>query len=83
MEWDATHSYIDEMVEKQKALLLELGRRIVPTLTSEDMLQPNDYLELEENPVFRYEEGILAGLLSAQIALKSLERRGTFKSLND
>jgi len=62
----------NEMVEHQKEKLLHLGRRFVSTLTPEDMLQPNDYPLLENNPHFRYEEGILAGLQSAQMALSAL-----------
>lgn len=60
-----------EMVEEQKKQLLKLGRSRIPTLTPEDVLQPNDYPELENDPVFRYEEGILAGLQSAYIALSA------------
>lgn len=74
MEWENVHNFIDQMVEEQRESLLKMGRRIVPRLTPEDILQPNDFPQLEENPVFRYEEGILAGLQSLQIALKSLEK---------
>ena len=59
---------LEEMIEQQRAKLLKLGREIIPHLTSDDVLQPNDFPELENHPVFRYEEGILAGLLAAQIA---------------
>ncbi len=62
---------LEEMIEGQKRELLKCGRHFVPTLTAEDMLQPNDYPLLEQNPHFRYEEGVLAGLLSAQMALRS------------
>lgn len=62
---------LNEMIEHQKKQLLSLGRKFVPNLTPEDMLQPNDYLILENNPHFRYEEGILAGLQSAQMALRA------------
>lgn len=74
MEWDDVHKFIDDMVDEQRESLLKMGRSIVPRLTPEDILQPNDFPDLEENPVFRYEEGILAGLQSLQIALKSLEK---------
>jgi hypothetical protein len=74
MEWNVIHNFINQMVEEQKQSVLLLGRKFVPNLTPEDMLQPNDYPELEEHPVFRYEEGILAGLQSVQIVLKSMER---------
>lgn len=63
---------LNEMVEHQKEKLLQLGRRFVFNLTPEDMLQPNDYPILENNPHFRYEEGFLAGLQSAQMALSAL-----------
>ena len=62
----------EELVEQQKEKLLVLGRRVVPTLTPEDMLQPNDYPELENHPEFRYEEGVLAGILTLQAALRLL-----------
>lgn len=62
---------IKEMIEGQKRELLKLGRRIIPTLTPEDMLQPNDYPELENHPHFRYEEGLLAGMQAVLIALRA------------
>lgn len=64
---------MEELIAGQKKALLKLGRRFVPTLTPEDMLQPNDYLELENNPHFRYEEGMLAGMLSMQSAIQALQ----------
>ena len=63
---------LEEMIEMQQKSLLKLGRRYVSTLTSEDVLQPVDYPELENCPQFRYEEGILHGLLSAQTAIRCL-----------
>jgi len=65
----AVIALLDGMIEQQKNVLLKTGRRIVPMLTPEDILQPNDYLELENHPHFRYEEGILAGLQSTKSAL--------------
>lgn len=62
---------LNELIEGQKKSLLNLGRRIIPTLTPEDVLQPNDYPQLECHPEFRYEEGILAGLQTAQTALRT------------
>lgn len=60
-----------QMIEQQRKKLLQVGREFVPTLTSEDVLQPFDYPELENNPHFRYEEGLLAGLESAFYALRN------------
>ncbi len=67
-------SLTDEMVDDQRRKLLVLGRQFVPNLTSEDILQPNDYPVLEENPLFRYEEGILAGMQTLQSAYKALQK---------
>ena len=63
----------DELVEGQKKKLLALAKEIVPHVTEEDILQPFDYPALEMHPDFRYEEGILAGILSAQAAFKALD----------
>jgi hypothetical protein len=64
-------SLLDELEEGQQKVLYALGRRIVPTLTTEDLLQPNDYPELEENPHFRYEEGVLAGIKTVRAAIRA------------
>ena len=61
----------DELEEGQRKTLFALGRRLVPNLTWEDLLQPNDYPELENHPHFRYEEGILAGIQSARAAIRA------------
>jgi hypothetical protein len=70
---------IEEVIEHQMVALLKCGRRLVPTLTPEDMLQPNDYVELENNPHFRYEEGVLAGMQTIQMALRALEKEAVKK----
>lgn len=79
MSWNEMERVIDEIAEGQKRTVLILGRRIVPTLTTEDVLQPNDYPELENHPEFRYEEGVLAGIQTVQMALRALkaEKRET------
>lgn len=70
--WNEIDQLMEEIVRQQKQQLLTCGRDFVPSLTPEDMLQPNDYPELEHNPHFRYEEGILAGALTMQMALRAL-----------
>ncbi len=71
LNWSEIEQILAELIEHQNHTLLKFGRRIVPTLTSEDVLQPNDYQQLENHPVFRYEEGVLAGLKTVQMALRS------------
>jgi hypothetical protein len=63
---------LEEMAEEQRKKLLAYGRRIIPTLTGDDILQPNDFPELEHHPEFRYEEGLLAGLQAAQMAIRAM-----------
>ncbi|MBA3237061.1 MAG: hypothetical protein H0T62_01770 [Parachlamydiaceae bacterium] len=62
---------LEEMIQSQQKTLLQCARRIVPYATSDDILQPNDFPALENHPYFRYEEGLLAGLLSAQMAIRA------------
>lgn len=74
IDWQELEILANEIVEDQKNKLLMLGRRLIPTLTPEDILQPNDYPELENHPHFRYEEGTLAGLQTMQTALRALSK---------
>ena len=60
---------IDQIIHAQEGKLLNCGRAFIPNLTSEDVLQPNDYPVLETNPHFRYEEGSLAGMHTIRCAL--------------
>lgn len=60
------------LIEEQQKKLLECGRERIPNLTSDDILQPNDYPLLEQDPLFRYEEGLLAGMQTVQSALYAL-----------
>src|SRR5262249_26963447 len=65
---------LEQMVEAQRKKLLEIAKRLIPHLTGDDILQPQDYPELDTNPEFRYEEGVLVGLETALSALSFLER---------
>lgn len=66
---------LEEIKDLQEQKLLKVGHDFVPRLTREDVLQPNDYPELENNPYFRYEEGILEGIHTVRAALLSLFSR--------
>ncbi len=70
VRWEEIDQLLQELIDGQQKTLLQLARRIVPNATSDDILQPNDFPELENHPHFRYEEGILAGFQSVQIALR-------------
>ena len=61
---------IEEIEQGQYAKLLAFARKIRPNLTEEDLLQPNDYPELEHNPEFRHEEGVLEGVRTVKSAVR-------------
>lgn len=63
---------LQELVDQQKERLLQCGRSFVPQVTHEDIMQPNDFNELELEPSFRYEEGILDGMRVVQAAMQAL-----------
>lgn len=65
----AVETLMQELIAGQKKKLLSSAERIIPNITLDDLLQPNDFPELELHPHFRYEEGILDGLQVAYAAL--------------
>ncbi|HEX9638423.1 MAG TPA: hypothetical protein VGB99_12855 [Acidobacteriota bacterium] len=65
------------MIDQQRDKLAKLARAIDPKLTAEDLLQPHDRPELFGDPLFNYEDGILAGLISAQTALRAARRQSS------
>lgn len=68
----------ESMIDQQRAKVLRLAREAVPHLSSEDVLNPMDYPQLKAHPTFDYEDGLLAGLLAAQMALRAeLRKRST------
>ena len=69
-----TLALLDELAEGQRLKLLSCAKRIIPHLTTDDILQPNDFPQLEENPHFRYEEGVLEGILTVRMALLAKEK---------
>lgn len=60
---------LDELIADQQKKLLAIAQRIIPRITADDLLQPNDFPELELHPHFRHEEGILDGLRVARTAI--------------
>jgi hypothetical protein len=65
---------IDEILEGlirlQRKKLFQLAEELGVRVTSEDILNPHDFPELLKSARFNYEDGLLAGLLSAQMALR-------------
>jgi hypothetical protein len=70
-EAGSVDALLEEMIEAQRARLLQLANRIRPGVTSEDLLQPHDDPELFASPDFHFEDGILAGYLAVRAALRA------------
>ncbi len=58
----------EELVSQQQEKVFKFAQKIIPHITKEDVLQPNDFPELENHPLFRYEEGVLEGMRTALMA---------------
>ncbi len=61
---------LDERIEAQRRRVRELARRLHPGFTDDDLRHVQDFPDVYADPAFRYEEGQLAGLLAARIALQ-------------
>jgi hypothetical protein len=65
----------EELIAHQRRKVLEAARRLNPQLTEDDIQQPQDFAELAGDASWNYEDGILAGYLSAQMAVRARLRR--------
>ena len=66
----AVEELLHKMVDLQEQKVLSLARRLRPGLTAEDVRNAHDFRELDDSD-FHYEDGLLAGLLAAQTALRA------------
>ncbi len=66
-----SETLFSKMVDQQRKKVLRLAREAVPNIGPEDVLNPHDFPELKAHPTFEYEDGILAGLVAAQIAIRA------------
>jgi hypothetical protein len=71
----AAEALLEEMITQQRAKVLRLAREAVPNIGPEDVLNPHDFPELRAHPTFEFEDGLLSGLVAAQVALRAEYRR--------
>ena len=62
---------LEELITQQRRKVLEHGQALVPFLTSEDVMNPDGYPELADSGPFNYEDGLLAGYISGQMAIRA------------
>ncbi len=67
---------LEDVERGQKEKLLSVAKRLQPQITPDDLLQPNDFPELEFHPEFRYEEGVLHGIQMVKMAIRAAETEG-------
>jgi len=61
----------ESMITAQRAKVLRIAREILPQLTPDDVLNPHDFPELNEDAQYNFEDGILSGYISAQMAVRA------------
>ncbi|HWE31110.1 MAG TPA: hypothetical protein VHB97_24045 [Polyangia bacterium] len=66
---------LEEMIALQRARVLAHARRLNAKLTDDDVQQPHDFPELAGSPEWNYEDGLLAGYLAVQAAMRAALRR--------
>ena len=49
---------LEQMIQQQEEKLFRLAHRFRSTATIDDLRQPHDCPELDENPVFQFEDGL-------------------------
>ncbi len=75
-ELTAIVALVEEMEALQSEKVITLARRLKPGLTMEDIRNPHDFPELDDHD-WHYEDGILTGIQSVLMALRSREREST------
>lgn len=62
---------LEKMISTQRQKVLRLAREAVPNVGLDDILNPHDFPELKAHPTFEYEDGLLAGMMAAQMAMRA------------
>ena len=71
--WGELEETLQKMEELQTRKVLDLARRLKPGLTLEDIANPHDFPELDD-PDWHYAHGVLTGIQSVTMALRSMRR---------
>lgn len=65
---------LDELAGGQQDQVAALAKRINAKLTDDDLLSPQDFPELANDPDFNYQDGMLAGIEAARMAFRRLAK---------
>ena len=61
----------EQLIRQQRTKVLKIAQQHYPHLTADDVLNPHDFPVLEADSQFNFEDGILSGYLSAQMAMRA------------
>jgi hypothetical protein len=61
----------ERLINEQRDKILEVALDILPHLSPEQMQDPHDHPEVAADAIFNFEDGFLAGLMSARLALRT------------
>jgi hypothetical protein len=64
-------SVLERLISQQRDKIMEVALDMLPHLTPEQVQDPHDYPEVAEDTTFNFEDGFLAGLMSARMALRT------------
>lgn len=67
----ALDSELQRMIDHQTARVKKRAASLVPDVSWEEMMNPDGIPALKGDALFNYEDGQLAGLISAQVALRA------------
>jgi hypothetical protein len=66
---DRLEQLMEEMIVQQRERTTRIAQRIQPNLSEDDLRDPHSFPQVNSRPEFAYEDGLLAGLISAQVAV--------------
>lgn len=67
----ALDDQLERLVQHQQRRVYLQAQALVPNITEEDLLQPHQFPVLRTQPEWNYEDGVLAGMRAAQMALRA------------
>lgn len=62
---------LERLISEQRTKVVDVALDIRSDLTPEDLQNPQDHPEVAEDAMFNFEDGVLAGLMNARMALRS------------
>ena len=69
--YQSINSLLEEMIAQQRNKVLRYARDVYPEITHDDLMNPHDFPKIHNDPNFNFEDGLTAGLVSAQIAIRA------------